>query len=65
MKKMIIDCDTGIDDALAIAYILSHPDIDFVYLRGNHDEAGFVDDGEVIENLKMFQSSSRTKQESL
>ena len=28
--KMIIDCDTGIDDALAIAYILSNPDIDLI-----------------------------------
>ena len=27
---MIIDCDTGIDDALAIAYILSNPDIDLI-----------------------------------
>lgn len=28
--KMIIDCDTGVDDALAISYILSNPDIDFL-----------------------------------
>ena len=28
--KMIIDCDTGIDDALAISYILANPDIDFL-----------------------------------
>jgi len=28
--KMIIDCDTGVDDALAISYILSNPDIEFL-----------------------------------
>ncbi|MBR5342068.1 MAG: nucleoside hydrolase [Erysipelotrichaceae bacterium] len=28
--KMIIDCDTGIDDALAISYILANPDIEFL-----------------------------------
>lgn len=28
--KMIIDCDTGVDDALAIAYILSNPEIDLL-----------------------------------
>ncbi|MBR0385840.1 MAG: GNAT family N-acetyltransferase [Erysipelotrichaceae bacterium] len=29
-KYMIIDCDTGIDDALAITYILSNPDIELL-----------------------------------
>ena len=28
--KMIIDCDTGVDDALAITYILSNPDIELL-----------------------------------
>lgn len=28
--KMIIDCDTGVDDALAIAYILSDPGIELI-----------------------------------
>lgn len=28
--KMIIDCDTGIDDALAISYILSNPNIELL-----------------------------------
>ena len=28
--KMIIDCDTGIDDALAITYILANPDIELL-----------------------------------
>ena len=28
--KMIIDCDTGVDDALAISYILSNPNIDLL-----------------------------------
>ncbi len=28
--KMIIDCDTGVDDALAISYILANEDIEFL-----------------------------------
>ena len=28
--KMIIDCDTGVDDALAIAYILANPNIELL-----------------------------------
>ena len=28
--KMIIDCDTGVDDALAITYILANPDIELL-----------------------------------
>ena len=26
--------------------IISNPEIDFVYLKGNHDEAGFIDEDE-------------------
>lgn len=39
--------------------ILSNPKIDFIYLKGNHDEAGFMDeDEEFPENLKTFNSNS-------
>lgn len=33
--------------------ILAHPNIDFIYLKGNHDEESFIID-EVPENLKLF-----------
>ncbi len=32
MRKVILDTDPGIDDAMAIAYALSHPDIDLLGL---------------------------------
>ena len=38
--KMIIDCDTGVDDALAITYILATPDIE---LLGATTTSGNVD----------------------
>ena len=39
--------------------INSNPEIDFIYLKGNHDEAGFIDeDEEKPQNLKMFNSSN-------
>ena len=35
--------------------ICSHPEIDFIYLKGNHDEASFILDLEEIpSNLKLF-----------
>ena len=35
--------------------IISNPQIDFIYLKGNHDELGFIQDIDKIpENLKMF-----------
>ena len=39
--------------------IYSSPEIDFIYLRGNHDEAGFIEEDEKVpENLKMFNDFS-------
>ena len=39
--------------------ILSNPKIDFIYLKGNHDEAGFIDeDEELPTNFKTFKSTS-------
>jgi len=35
--------------------IYSNPEIDFIYLKGNHDEAGFIEEDEILpENLKLF-----------
>lgn len=34
--KMIIDCDTGIDDALAITYILANPDIELLGITATY-----------------------------
>ena len=41
--------------------IVSNPEIDFIYLKGNHDEAGFLDeDEELPQNLKTFNSYNWT-----
>lgn len=41
--------------------IISNPEIDFIYLKGNHDEAGFIDEDEELPlNLKMFNSYNWT-----
>ena len=41
--------------------IISNPEIDFIYLKGNHDEAGFLDeDEELPQNLKTFNSYNWT-----
>ena len=38
--------------------VLSNTEIDFLYLKGNNDEAGFIDDDEEIpNNLKIFNNS--------
>ena len=44
--------------------IISNPEIDFIYLKGNHDEAGFIDeDEELPQNLKTFNSYNWTTYE--
>lgn len=44
--------------------ILSNSEIDFIYLKGNHDEAGFIEEGEAIpKNLKMFNDRKWTTYE--
>lgn len=41
--------------------ICSHPEIDFIYLKGNHDEASFILDLEEIpSNLKLFTNTGWT-----
>jgi purine nucleosidase len=36
MKKIILDLDTGIDDALAIAYVLGSPDAELIGITGTY-----------------------------
>ena len=44
--------------------IYSNPEIDFIYLKGNHDELGFIEEGENLpSNLKMFNDKNWTKYE--
>ena len=46
--------------------IETNPEIDFIYLKGNHDEAGFLDaDEEIPQNLKLFKSEEWTTYEYL
>lgn len=33
-KKLILDLDTGVDDALAIAYALGSPELDLIAITG-------------------------------
>ena len=34
--KVILDLDTGIDDALALAYALAHPDLELIGVTGTY-----------------------------
>ena len=34
MKKMILDLDTGVDDALAISYALGSPEVELIGITG-------------------------------
>ena len=44
--------------------IYSNSNIDFIYLKGNHDEAGFIDEDETVpQNLKMFNNNRWEKYE--
>ena len=41
--------------------ICANPEIDFIYLKGNHDESGFISDlDEVPSNLKLFNNKEWT-----
>lgn len=40
--------------------ILNAPEIDFLYLKGNHDESGFIDAEEKSDNLKTFNDKDWT-----
>lgn len=65
--KMIIDCDTGIDDALAISYILANPDIELLGVTtvfGNVPVEGSVKNTLLIlenfqrEDIKVYQGAN-------
>lgn len=44
--------------------IYTNPEIDFIYLKGNHDEAGFLEEDEIVpENLKLFNNTNWTTYE--
>ena len=47
MTKVIFDCDTGVDDSLALLYLLSKPEVD---LLGIVSTAGNVPGPQVVEN---------------
>lgn len=36
MRKLILDLDTGIDDAFALAYALAHPDLELIGVTGTY-----------------------------
>ena len=55
--KMIIDCDTGIDDALAISYILSNPDIELLGITATY---GNIDvDSSALNSLRIAELFGR------
>ena len=43
--------------------ISSNKEIDFIYLKGNHDESGFLDEEENLSNLKVFNKDDWTTYE--
>ncbi len=52
-KKMILDLDTGIDDAMAIAYAVADPDVDLIGIIGSYGNV-YVEDG-VQNSLKILE----------
>lgn len=46
---------------IVIDSIIANPEIDFLYLKGNHDESGFINEMESIpQNLKLFTKNKWT-----
>lgn len=57
-ESILLDCDTGIDDTLALLYLLAHPDADLVAVLST---AGNVPVDEVTaNNLALLQLTGRT-----
>ena len=52
-KKMILDLDTGIDDAMAIAYALAAPDVDLIGIIGSYGNVYVKEGG--INALKILE----------
>jgi purine nucleosidase len=57
-KKMILDLDTGIDDALAIAYAVADPTVDLIGIIGSYGNV-YVEDG-VQNSLKILELLGQT-----
>ena len=58
MTRLLLDVDTGIDDALALAYLASLPDVEFVAVTAS---PGNVDAHQVARNtLAMLELCGRT-----
>ena len=56
--KLILDCDTGIDDAVAIAYALASPDAEILGIGSVH---GNVESDLAADNtLKLLKVAGRT-----
>ncbi|WP_283679448.1 nucleoside hydrolase [Lentilactobacillus sp. Marseille-Q4993] len=52
-KKMILDLDTGIDDAMAIAYAVASPEVDLIGILGSYGNV-YVEDG-AVNSLKILE----------
>lgn len=57
-KKMILDLDTGIDDAMAIAYALAAPDVDLIGIISTYGNVLTPDAG--INSLKILELLGHT-----
>ncbi|KAF0395096.1 nucleoside hydrolase [Pediococcus pentosaceus] len=57
-KKMILDLDTGIDDAMAIAYALAAPDVDLIGIVSTYGNVLTPDAG--TNSLKILELLGRT-----
>ena len=56
MKKMILDLDTGVDDALAISYALGSPEIELIchILRRILTHRAFVEHSHILHLIHVF-----------
>lgn len=59
MTKMILDLDTGIDDALAIAYAVASPEVDLIGITGTYGNV-LMEDG-VQNALKLLNLFNKTE----
>ncbi|UDM32086.1 nucleoside hydrolase [Lentilactobacillus laojiaonis] len=57
-RKMILDLDTGIDDALAIAYAVASPDVDLIGIIGSYGNV-YVEEG-AKNSLKILELLGQT-----
>ncbi|WP_288531343.1 nucleoside hydrolase [uncultured Secundilactobacillus sp.] len=57
-KKMILDLDTGIDDAMAIAYAVADPEVDLIGIVGSYGNVYVKEGG--INSLKILELLAAT-----